>query len=496
MLQVRPYQFWFAAGSQHLYGEKALKEVERHAEDMAEELNRSGNLPFKVKFKAVLTNADDIHNLILEANANKSCAGFITWMHTFSPGKMWIRGLSALQKPLLHLHTQYNRDIPWESIDMDFMNLNQSAHGDREFGFTSARLKVQRKVIAGYWKHEEVQNRIGEWMKTAITVLESRHLKVARFGDNMRNVAVTEGDKIEAHIKFGWTVDYFGVGDLAEKMIEIPEEQVSLLFEEFRDLYDMEPESLGPGPVQDSIKEQARMELGLKAFLQEGNYTAFTTNFEDLHGIKQLPGLAAQRLMAQGYGFAGEGDWKTAAMTRLIKILSGNRNTSFMEDYTYHFDPDNEMVFGSHMLEVCPTISATKPKILVRPLGIGGKEDPARLVFDGKAGKGIVASLVEMGSRFRLVLNKIEAVQPIAETPNLPVAKVLWKPLPSLSEASEAWIYAGGSHHTVFSLSASAEQLYDLADMFEIECVIIDQHTDIYRLRKELKMNEVIWNNN
>ncbi|KAF0823750.1 L-arabinose isomerase [Cytobacillus firmus] len=493
MLQVEAHQFWFVAGSQHLYGEEALKEVEHHAAVMADELNRSGNLPFKIEFKAVLTNSADIHNLILEANANKSCAGLMTWMHTFSPGKMWIRGLSALQKPLLHLHTQYNRDIPWESIDMDFMNLNQSAHGDREFGFTAARLKVQRKVVAGYWKHADVQKRVGEWMKTAVTLLESRRLKIARFGDNMRNVAVTEGDKIQAQIKFGWTVDYYGIGDLAKKMNEISEEQVSLLFEEYKELYEMETEALEAGPVQDSIKEQARMELGLKAFLHEGNYTAFTTNFEDLHGMKQLPGLAVQRLMAQGYGFAGEGDWKTAAMTRLIKILSDNRDTSFMEDYTYHFDPENEMVFGSHMLEVCPTISAAKPKVLVRPLGIGGKEDPARLVFDGKAGKGIVASLVEMGSRFRLVLNKIEAVRPIAETPNLPVAKVLWKPLPSLSKAAEAWIYAGGSHHTVFSLTASADQLYDLADMFDIECVTIDQDTDIYQLRQELKMNEVIW---
>ncbi|WP_026585430.1 L-arabinose isomerase [Bacillus sp. J33] len=493
MLQVGPYQFWFAAGSQHLYGESALKEVERHSAEMAKELNKSGNLPFKVEFKAVLTNAADIHSLILEANSNKRCAGLITWMHTFSPGKMWIAGLSALQKPLLHLHTQYNRDIPWESIDMDFMNLNQSAHGDREFGFTAARLKVSRKVISGYWKHADVQKRIGEWMKTAVTVLESRQLKVARFGDNMRSVAVTEGDKIEAQIKFGWTVDYFGIGDLVEKMNEVPEEQVSLLFEEYRDLYEMESEGIEPGPVQDSIKEQARIELGLKAFLQEGNYTAFTTNFEDLHGMKQLPGLASQRLMAQGYGFAGEGDWKTAAMTRLVKILSDNRDTSFMEDYTYHFDPENEMVFGSHMLEVCPSISAAKPKVQVHPLGIGGKEDPARLVFDGKAGNGIVASLVEVGSRFRLVLNKVKAVEPIAETPNLPVAKVLWKPLPSLSKAAEAWIYAGGSHHTVFSLSATAEQLYDIAEIFNIECVTIDQHTDIYKLRQELKMNEVIW---
>lgn len=493
MLQDGPFKFWFVTGSQHLYGEDILLEVKKNSRSIVEGLNRKGNLPYEIEFRAVLTTAIDINKLILEANSTENCAGLIMWMHTFSPGKMWISGLSRLQKPLLHLHTQYNRDIPWESIDMDFMNLNQSAHGDREFGYIIARLKIPRKVIAGYWEHEDIQIKIRDWMKTVVSIVESRTIRVARFGDNMRNVAVTEGDKIEAQIKFGWTVDYYGIGDLVETMKEITENQVDQLFEEYKELYEMNPESLVPGPLQNSIKEQARIELGLKAFLKEGNYTAFTTTFEDLHGMKQLPGLASQRLMAEGYGFAGEGDWRTAALTRLLKIISDNKDTSFMEDYTYHMEPNNEMTLGSHMLEICPTISATKPKIIVRPLKMGGKENPARLVFDGKSGKGIVVSLVEMSGRFRLVINEINAVQPTIETPNLPVAKVLWKPLPSLTTAAEAWIYSGGSHHTVFSLSVTKDQLYDFAEMTNIECVIIDQHTNIYQLRHELKMNEVIW---
>lgn len=493
MLTVKPYKFWFVTGSQHLYGEEALKEVEANSKQVVESLNREGNFPNEIVFKAVLTTADDVYKLVLEANSDEDCAGLITWMHTFSPGKLWIAGLKALQKPLLHLHTQFNRDIPWDAIDMDYMNLHQSAHGDREYGFTVTRLRAPRKVVVGYWKHEDVQEKIRGWMKTAVAVSESRNIRVARFGDNMRNVAVTDGDKIQAQIKFGWTVDYYGIGDLVQKMKEISDGEVDALFAEYQERYEIEPEGLKPGPVQDAIKEQARIELALKAFLQEGNYTAFSTNFEDLHGMKQLPGLAAQRLMAEGYGFAGEGDWKTAALLRYMKIVADNQDTSFMEDYTYHLEPGNEMILGSHMLEICPTVAATKPKIIVRPLSIGGKEDPARLVFDGKAGDGIVASLVEMGGRYRLIVNEVKAVQPTMDTPNLPVAKVLWKPLPSLSEATEAWIYAGGAHHTVFSLAVTKEQLYDFADMMDIECVIIDQNTKLHQLRNELKISDVIW---
>jgi L-arabinose isomerase len=493
MLQVGPYQFWFVTGSQHLYGEDVLYKVEKNSKTMIQEFNSNGHLPYKIVFKGVLTTASDVNSLIREANADEKCAGIITWMHTFSPGKMWIAGLSSLQKPFLHLHTQFNRDIPWKSIDMNYMNLHQSAHGDREFGYTVSRLKLPRKVIVGFWEHVEIQKKIGDWMKTAVTVIESSSIRVARFGDIMRNVAVTEGDKLEAQIKFGWTLDYFGIGDLVKKIQEITEEQVHSLFNEYIELYEMDDQCLTPGPYQESIKEQARIELGLKAFLREGGYNAFTTNFEDLHGMKQLPGLAVQRLMAEGYGFAGEGDWKTAALTRLIKILSNNKVTSFMEDYTYHLDPDNEMILGSHMLEICPTISAKKPKVIVQPLSIGEKEDPARLVFDGRSGDGFVLSLVDVGGRFRMIMNEIKAIEYKEGTPNLPVAKVLWKPLPSLTTATEAWIYTGGSHHTVFSLAITKEQLYDFAEMMDIECVMIDQNTDICRLRQELKINEVIW---
>ncbi|GAA0361757.1 L-arabinose isomerase [Bacillus horti] len=492
MLQ-NPYTFWFVAGSQHLYGEQALLEVEHHARSMVNELNKEANLPFEVKFKSVLTLDSEIHKLMIEANSSERCAGLIAWMHTFSPGKMWINGLAALQKPFLHLHTQFHRDIPWSSIDMDFMNVNQSAHGDREFGYTVTRVGLSRKVIAGYWRHSEVQRRVGQWMQTATAIQESRKLKVARFGDNMRSVAVTEGDKVGAHIQFGWTVDYYGIGDLVERINEVQEEQVNLLFKEYRELYEIDSQTLNSSSHLEAIREQARIELGLKAFLEEGSYTAFTTNFEDLHGMKQLPGLAAQRLMADGYGFAGEGDWKTAALTRLIKGMSHNQSTSFMEDYTYHLEPGNEMILGSHMLEVCPTISSSKPKVVVHPLGIGGKEDPARLLFDGKTGKGIVVSLIDLGGRFRMVMNEIEAVASSEKTPNLPVAKMLWKPLPSFSVATEGWIYAGGAHHTVLSLSVTKEQVMDLAELFKIECVTIDQETRLDRLQQELRINEVVW---
>lgn len=493
MLKIKPYEFWFLTGSQHLYGEDVLQEVEKNSRAIAEGLDSNENIPYKIAFKSILTNAIDIRKVMLEANSDENCAGVITWMHTFSPAKMWISGLAALQKPLLHLNTQFNRDIPWKEIDMDFMNLNQSAHGDREYGFMGTRMGISRKVVAGYWENDEVTQKIGGWMKTSVAVTEGTNIRVARFGDNMRNVAVTDGDKVEAQIKFGWTVDYYGIGDLVEEMKKISDEEVGNLYKEYEKLYDLPAEANGQGAVRDSILEQARIELGLKVFLSERNYNAFTTNFEDLHGMKQLPGLAAQRLMAEGYGFAGEGDWRTAALLRMMKIISDNKGTSFMEDYTYHLEPGNEMILGSHMLEICPTISATKPKIVVQPLGIGGKENPARLVFDGQGGKAVIASLIELGGRYRLVVNEAQAEQPTEETPNLPVAKVLWKPQPSLSEATEAWIYAGGAHHNVFSLEVTADQLYEFANMSNIECIIIDKHTNVRQLRNELKLGEAIW---
>jgi L-arabinose isomerase len=493
MLTTKPYEFWFLTGSQHLYGEEALQEVEEHSKIITKSLNENGSLPYKIVYKTLLTNAEDIHHVMLEANNDADCAGVITWMHTFSPAKMWIAGLTALQKPLLHLHTQFNRDIPWQDIDMDFMNLNQSAHGDREYGYIGTRLKIPRKVVVGHWENNEVTAKISGWMQTAVAVTEGTNIRVARFGDNMRDVAVTDGDKIEAQIKFGWTVDYYGIGDLVEEMAKFSDEEVENLYKEYHKLYELPAEADAPGPVRDAILEQARIELGLKSFLSARNYNAFTTNFEDLHGMKQLPGLASQRLMAEGYGFAGEGDWRTAALLRMMKVISDNKGTSFMEDYTYHLEPGNEMILGSHMLEICPTIAATKPRIVVQPLGIGGKEDPARLVFDGQSGDAVAVSLVELGGRYRLIINEVESVGGVEETPLLPVAKVLWKPQPSLSEATEAWIYAGGAHHTVLSFEVTTDQLYEFADMANIECVIIDKNTNVRQLRNELKLGEAVW---
>jgi L-arabinose isomerase len=487
-LKIRSYEFWFVTGSQHLYGEDVLKDVENHSNLMVNQLNKTNRLSHKLVFKKVLTNPEDIHQLFLEANMDKNCAGIITWMHTFSPAKMWIAGLNALQKPLLHLHTQYNREIPWDRIDMNFMNLNQSAHGDREYGFVMSRMKIPRKVVVGHWENPDVQRKISDWMKVSIGITEGTNIRVARFGDNMRSVAVTDGDKVEAQIKFGWTVDYYGIGDLVEVLKEVSVQEAKELFDVYDELYDMPIEAKEDEYIRNAIIEQARIEIALRKFLKDKNYNAFTTNFEDLHGMKQLPGLAAQRLMADGYGFAGEGDWRTAALLRLMKIISNNQGTSFMEDYTYHLELGNEMILGSHMLEICPTVASTKPKIVVQPLSIGGKEDPARLVFDGMTGEGVNVSLVEFGGKFRLVVNEIEAVNSTFPTPNLPVAKVLWKPKPSFSEATEAWIYAGGAHHTVFSLHVTTEQMYDFAEMMNIECIIIDRNTSIRQLRNELKL--------
>lgn len=493
MLTTKPYEFWFVAGSQHLYGPEAIKEVEKHARKITEELSKWRTFPFKLVFKPVLTTSVAIRKLCLEANSDENCAGLITWMHTFSPAKMWIAGLSELRKPLLHFHTQFNRDIPWDRIDMDFMNLNQSAHGDREYGFIGTRMNLSRKVVVGHWQDDGVRQRIGNWMHTAAAFTEGKQVKVARFGDNMRGVAVTEGDKVEAQIKFGWSVDYFGIGDLVEQINSVSDSDVKGLFDEYQELYDLPEEASNESSIRQSILEQARIELGIKSFLSEGGYTAFTTNFEDLHGMKQLPGLAAQRLMAQGYGFGGEGDWKTAAFLRVMKMIADNEKTSFMEDYTYHLEPGNEMILGSHMLEVCPTVASTKPKIDVHPLSMGDKEDPARLVFDGAEGEAVNASLIDLGGRFRLVVNEVDAVKPEKDTPELPVAKVLWKPRPNLNEATESWIYSGGAHHTVFSLKVSTEQLYDWADMANVECVVIGKDTKPMQLRNELKCMAAAW---
>lgn len=491
MIKIKPYTFWFVTGSQHLYGPETLAQVDEHSAHIVRELNNDSKVPYEIVFKPVVKTPEEIRQVCLDANGDENCAGIITWMHTFSPAKMWIAGLQELRKPMLHLHTQYNRDIPWESIDMDFMNLNQSAHGDREFGFIGARMGVARKIVVGYWENAEVRGRMFSWMRTAVAFTEGRSLKVARFGDNMRQVAVTEGDKVEAQIKFGWSVNGYGIGDLVARMNEISEAEVDRLMQEYRDLYNIVADS--EGAAYEAIREQARIELGMRSFLEEGGFTAFTTTFEDLHGMKQLPGLAVQRLMADGYGFAGEGDWKTAALVRIMKIMAGNEGTSFMEDYTYHFEPGNELVLGSHMLEVCPTISATKPSIEVHPLGIGGKSDPARLVFDGRSGTALNASVIDMGNRFRLIINTVEAVQPTKPLPNLPVARVLWKAEPNLAEAAEAWIMAGGAHHTGFSYVVTPEQLIDWSEMIGVEFVLINKDTKLLSLRNELKWSDIAW---
>ncbi|GGA13362.1 L-arabinose isomerase [Paenibacillus marchantiophytorum] len=485
--------FWFVTGSQHLYGPETLLQVDEHSKQMTEGIDRQESIPSKLIFKPVLTTPDAIRRLCLDANADDSCAGIITWMHTFSPAKMWIAGLAEYRKPLLHLHTQFNRDIPWETIDMDFMNLNQAAHGDREYGFIGARMGISRKVVVGYWEDPAVIERIAGWMRTAVAFIEGRSLKVARFGDNMRQVAVTEGDKVEAQIKFGWSINGYGVGDLVQRVGDISEADVDQLMDEYQDVYDITAEGRTSGPVREAIREQARIELGLKGFLEEGGFGAFTTTFEDLHGLKQLPGLAVQRLMEQGYGFGGEGDWKTAALTRVMKIIANNKGTSFMEDYTYHMEPGNELVLGAHMLEICPTIAATRPKIEVHPLGIGGKADPARLVFDGSSGAALNASLIDMGNRFRLLINEVDAVQPVKAMPKLPVARVLWKPQPSLRDSAESWILAGGAHHTVFSYNVSTEQLVDWAELAGVEVVIINKNTTPLQFRNELRWNEAAW---
>jgi L-arabinose isomerase len=493
MINLKPYEFWFVTGSQHLYGEETLKQVAEHSKAITEGMNKAKAISSQVVFKPVLTTPDAIRQLCLDANSDESCAGIITWMHTFSPAKMWIAGLTELRKPLLHLHTQFNRDIPWDSIDMDFMNLNQAAHGDREYGFIGARMRIARKIVVGYWEDPNVLSSIGSWMGTAVSIIAGRQLKVARFGDNMREVAVTEGDKVEAQIKFGWSVNGYGVGDLVKYVDDISDAEVNKLFEEYSEVYDIAKEARTPGAAKNSILEQARIELGMKAFLQAGDFEAFTTTFMDLHGLKQLPGLAVQRLMAAGYGFGGEGDWKTAAMVRIMKIMAANKGTSFMEDYTYHFEPGNEMVLGAHMLEVCPTVASNRPKIEVHPLSIGGKADPARLVFEGGAGHAVCASLIDMGNRFRLIVNEVDAVKAQKTMPKLPVASVLWKPQPSLRGAAEAWILAGGAHHTSFSFIVTAENLVDWSEMTGIECVLINNSTTSLAFRNELRWNEMAW---
>ncbi len=473
MLKIEAKEFWFVVGSQNLYGAEALKEVQAHSEEMVAGLNSSGILPYPLVFKALAVSSESIVKIMKEVNYNDKVAGVITWMHTFSPAKMWIQGTKLLQKPLLHFASQYIKTIPWEKVDMDFMNLHQSAHGDREYGFINKRLEKHNKIVVGHWQDPEAQKQIADWMNMAMAYEESLNIKVARFGDNMRNVAVTDGDKIEAQIQFGWTVDYYGIGDLVAKIDQVTPLEIETLYQEYQRNYDFEMDQNDPEFFEKQVKEQARIEIGLKKFLENGDYTAFSTNFEDLYGMKQLPGLAVQHLNAQGYGFAGEGDWKTAALDRFMKIIASNQLTGFMEDYTYDMVSGNEVIVGSHMLEVDPMLASSKPRVKVAPLGIGGKEDPARLVFDGVSGSGIVATLLDLGTHFRLVINEIEAVKAASDAPNMPIARVIWKTKPNFKEGIHQWIEAGGGHHTVLSLTVSLEQMIDWAKLVNLEYIVI-----------------------
>ncbi|MCM3741374.1 L-arabinose isomerase [Oceanobacillus luteolus] len=473
MLKTNEYEFWFVVGSQHLYGEETLNEVKKNTVAIINELNEKGDFPYPIVFKTVVTTADSITQVMKEINYNDRVAGVITWMHTFSPAKNWIRGTKLLQKPLLHLNTQFANDIPWDTIDMDYMNLHQSAHGDREYGFINARLNKNNKIVVGHWKEERLQNEIKQWMDVAVAYNESFHIKVARFGDNMRNVAVTDGDKIEAQIKFGWTVDYYGIGDLVAEMKEVTEEEIDAVYKECEEKYELVVGDNDPSFFEGQVKEQIRIEIALRKFLERGGYSAFTTNFEDLWGMKQLPGMAVQRLNEAGYGFAGEGDWKTAALDRLIKIMSHNKATGFMEDYTYNLVQGQETILGSHMLEVDPTFASTKPRVEVHPLGIGGKEDPARLVFDGSEGEAVNITISDFGDRFKLVMYEVDGNKPETPAPNLPVARQMYTPKSGFYEGVKKWVEHGGGHHTVLSFAVTADQIEDLGKMFELEVIKI-----------------------
>ncbi len=489
---LKKWSVWFVTGSQHLYGEETLKQVDEHSAKIADTLNASKHIPVQVVFKPVVKTPEEIFNLINAANNDSSCIGIITWMHTFSPAKMWINGLKILRKPMLHLHTQFNRDIPWDSIDMDFMNLNQSAHGDREFGFIMSRMRMNRKVVAGHWQDPEVQKKINIWARAAAGWQDWQGARFCRFGDNMRQVAVTEGDKVEAEIKFGYSVNTYGVGDLVAVIKKVRNSAIDALIDVYNKEYTLAPSLKKGRKHYDALREAARIEIGMRTFLEEGGFKGYTDTFEDLHGMKQLPGIASQRLMAEGYGFGGEGDWKTSALVRAMKVMGSGLpgGNSFMEDYTYHFEPKNNLVLGSHMLEICPSIAGDKPSCEIHPLGIGGKEDPVRLVFNAGAGPALNASIVDMGNRFRLLVNEVEAVKPVKALPKLPVARVLWKPMPDMVTGCSAWILAGGAHHTCYSQNLSSEGLQDFAEMAGIEFVLIGKNTNLYQFKNELRWND------
>jgi L-arabinose isomerase len=487
-------QIWFICGSQHLYGPGPLEQVANNAKAIATALNDANAIPLEVKFRALLTTPEEIRALMLEANSDPNCAGLILWMHTFSPSKMWIGGLKGLQKPFCHLHTQFNRDLPWADIDMDFMNLNQAAHGDREAGFLHTRMRLGRKVVVGHWSDVEVQERIGAWTRAAHAWHDLQGARFARFGDNMRNVAVTEGDKVAFEMRFGAAINGYGVGDLVAKVNAVTERAVNDLCAEYDERYIVSDELRKSGPRHESLRDGARIELGLRDFLEDGGFKGFTTSFEDLHGLKQLPGLAVQRLMTDGYGFGGEGDWKTAILLRAMKVMAHGLpgGTSFMEDYTYHLEPGHHQVLGSHMLEVCESIATTKPKLEIHPLGIGGKEDPVRLVFDAHPGEAINVCVIDMGSRFRLILNQVNAVTH-PDLPKLPVARAVWECQPDFKTACAAWIYAGGAHHTGYSYAVTTEMIEDFAEIAGVELVVIDTDTRLRPFKNELRQNDLYY---
>ncbi len=495
MIDFSPLEVWFITGSQHLYGPKTLKQVAADSQEIVSGLNGKAGLPIKLVFKPVVTTPDEIAATLGAADAAPNCIGLVAWMHTFSPAKMWIRGLTGLKKPLCHLHTQFNRDIPWSSIDMDFMNLNQSAHGDREFGFICSRLRLNRKVVVGHWQDREVHARLGVWMRAAAAWHDMRTMKIARFGDNMRQVAVTEGDKVEAEIRFGVAVNGYGLGDLVAFQDQVTDASVDTLCKEYAARYTLMPMLRKGGAKHKSLRDAARIELALRAFLEDGGFQGFADTFENLTGLKQLPGIASQRLMADGYGFGAEGDWKHAALVRSMKVMAHGLpgGTSFMEDYTYHFDPKGPAVLGAHMLEICPSIAKGKPSCEVHPLSIGGKEDPVRLVFDSATGSAVNASIVDMGNRFRMVVNAIKVIPPKQKLPKLPVARALWIPEPDLKIGAAAWIHAGGAHHTGFSLALTPEHLEDFAAMAGVEYLLIDADTTLRAFKSELRWNEAAY---
>jgi L-arabinose isomerase len=495
MIDFKGFEVWFVTGSQDLYGEATLKKVADHSQHMVRWLNEEGKLPVKILFKPVVITPDAITELCLAANADQNCIGLITWMHTFSPAKMWIAGLRALRKPFVHLHTQFNRDLPWSEIDMDFMNLNQSAHGDREFGFIGSRMRLNRKVIVGFWQDMDVLSSLATWMRAACAWHDAQGARIARFGDNMREVAVTEGDKVEAQLRLGYSVNGYGIGDLVKFVSSITETEIDHLVAEYDDSYRVAETLRLGGSQRQSLREAARIELGMRAFLEHGRFNAFTTTFEDLHGLAQLPGLAVQRLMAEGYGFGAEGDWKTAALVRAMKVMGSELDggTSFMEDYTYDFNKECPKVLGAHMLEVCASIAGSKPSLEIHPLSIGGKDDPARLVFSVPSGPAVNATLLDMGNRFRMVVNEVDVVQPEKPLSKLPVASAVWIPRPNLKVAAKGWILAGGAHHTGFSQSVTTQHLEDFAGMAGIEFLVIDKETKLAEFKNELKWNDMYY---